>query len=275
MTTSTTKLIAVLAVSAGLLTTGTVLAKGSPGKSGGSSHSTSNGSNSKNSSTFNTFKLNTNSSNSSNHSTSVSGISKKPVTISQTFKKQDSNKDHKNSGLGISLNSVKKDNHSKDIFKKDNSKDFFCKKDHCKDFWWDWCYSKNSCYPYYFGCYYPTYSCYDYCLPSYTTCSYTVSLPVVENVQPARSLVSVGSILMINGQAFGNVAGGARLSLNGMALPIEVVEWTPAAVKVRMPQLEMGGVTPAEIEVFRGDGSLASKTPIDLTSSAGPLALGR
>ena len=70
---------------------------------------------------------------------------------------------------------------------------------------------------------------------------------------------------MVNGQAFGNEAGGARLSINGMAMPIEVLEWTPAGVKVRMPQLEINGVTPAEIEVFRGDGSLASKTPIDLT----------
>ena len=80
---------------------------------------------------------------------------------------------------------------------------------------------------------------------------------------------------MINGQAFGNVAGGARLSLNGMALPIEVLEWTPAGVKIRLPQLQINGVTPAEIEVIRGDGSLASKTPIDLTGSAAPLAFGR
>jgi hypothetical protein len=264
MITPTTKLIAALAVSAGLLTTNAVFAKN--GGNGGN-HSQSQ----KTSSPLKTFKLNSTST-LSNHSNSISGISKKPAfTLSQNVKKQDFNfkkvdinKDHKNSPLGISLNSMKKDNHSKD---------FFCKKDNkC---WFDWCYSKNHCYPYYFGCYSPLYSCYDYCTPIYTTCNYTVSLPLVENVQPARSLVSVGSILMINGQAFGNVAGGARLSLGGMAMPIEVLEWTPAGVKVRMPQLEINGVTPAEIEVFRGDGSVASKTPIDLTGSAAPLALGR
>jgi hypothetical protein len=42
-----------------------------------------------------------------------------------------------------------------------------------------------------------------------------------------------------------------------------------------LPQLEIAGVTPAEIEVIRGDGSLASKTPIDLSGSAAPLAIAR
>jgi hypothetical protein len=80
---------------------------------------------------------------------------------------------------------------------------------------------------------------------------------------------------MINGQAFGPQAGGARLHVNGMAMPIEVLEWTPAGVKIRLPQLEIAGVTAAEIEVIRGDGSLASKTPIDLTGSPAPLAFNR
>jgi hypothetical protein len=60
-----------------------------------------------------------------------------------------------------------------------------------------------------------------------------------------------------------------------MAMPIEVLEWTPAGVKVRLPQIEINGVTPAEIEVIRGDGSLASKTPIDLTGSPSPVAFNR
>src|SRR5258706_293598 len=122
--------IAALAISAGLLTNA-VFAKGGTGSGGNHSQSQ------KASSTFNTFKLNTN-----NNSNSISGISKKPITLSQTFKKQDFNfkkldinKDHKNSPLGISVNSLKKDNH----------KDMFCKKDNkC---WFDWCYSKNHCYP--------------------------------------------------------------------------------------------------------------------------------
>src|SRR6185503_20630077 len=100
MTTSTTKLIAALAISAGLLTTNAALAKGGSGKSGGgSSHSMSSG-NSHKSSSFNALKLNSNNSNSSNHSTSMSGISKKNLTLNSNFKKQDFNKDLKKNGIG-------------------------------------------------------------------------------------------------------------------------------------------------------------------------------
>jgi hypothetical protein len=268
MITSTTKLIAAFAISAGLLIPGTTLAKGGPGKSGGSASNRS--SVQKSMSNFNSFKLNSNVNKSLNlgHSNSISGISKKPVTLSQSFKKQDFNfkkvdinKDHKNSPLGISVNSLKKDNH----------KDLFCKKDNkC---WSDWWFSKNHCYPYYFGCYYPLY---DYCTPTYTTCNYTCSsLEMLPSVQPNRTLVAVGSSLMVNGQAFGTSPGGARLRISGMALPIEVLEWTPAGVTVRLPQIEITGVTPAEIEVFRGDGSLAAKTPVELTASPNQLVLGR
>ena len=113
----------------------------------------------------------------------------------------------------------------------------------------DWCYSKNYCYPYYFGCYYPIYSCY---YPLYllrllhpdvhgNSGNYSGSLTVLQNVQPSRTLVAVGSILMVNGQAFGDKAGGARLRISGMAMPIEVLEWTPAGVKVRLPQVEITG----------------------------------
>jgi IPT/TIG domain len=310
MITSSTKLIAALAISAGLLTASAALAKSGPGKSGSGGNRNMSQKSSSNVSAFkfnsNNFvkksnnitgiskkplTLSSNNNNWKNHSNNISGISKKNLTLSQNFKKQDFNfkkqdfnfkkqdlnvkkqdfnfkkldfnKDHKNSPLGISLHSLKKDNH----------KDFFCKKDNkC---WYDWCYPKSHCFPY-FGCYFPTYGCYDYYTPTYTTCNYSCSTPIVlQNVQPPRTVVAVGSILMVNGQAFGAQPGGARLRINGMAMPIEVLEWTPAGVKVRLPQIEITSITPAEIEVFRGDGSLASTTPVDLTASPAPLAFGR
>jgi hypothetical protein len=46
-------------------------------------------------------------------------------------------------------------------------------------------------------------------------------------------------------------------------------------VKVRLPQIEIAGVTPAEIEVIRGDGSLAAKSPVDLTGMPGQVAFNR
>src|SRR3954452_2731399 len=198
MITSKTKLIAVLAISAGLLTSSDAVAKNGGGHGGGNSGSFKSGSN------FTAFKMNTNTTGLNNHTNSISSISKKPITLNQTFKKQDFNKDHKNSPLGISLNSTKSDKKFDKFFDKKldkkfdkNSKDFFCKKDNkC---WFDWCYPKNHCYPYYFGCYYPLFSCYDYCTPTYTTCNYTCSsLAVLPNVEPSRTLVSVGSVLLIN-----------------------------------------------------------------------------
>ena len=305
---SSTNLIAVLAITAGLLTS-TAMAKGKGGGGNGGNHSSRSSSSmslgsSNKSGSVKSFKLNSNNGNSSNHSNSISGISKKNLNLSQNFKKQDFNKDHKNSPLGISVNSIKKDNHSKDIFKKDYSKDmfkknfskdFFCKKDYCKkDFWWDSCYSKNYCYPYNFGCYFPTYSCYspsycytptiyDYCLPAYTTCnygsygSYVGSVNVLSNVnvEPSRTPVAVGSVLVVNGQAFGNNGGGARLRISGIAMAIEVLEWTPVGVTVRLPMVEINGGTPADIEVIRGDGSLAAKTAVVLVAPNEQVAFGR
>ena len=44
---------------------------------------------------------------------------------------------------------------------------------------------------------------------------------------------------------------GARLQFSGMLLSIEVVEWTPSAVKVRLPQVELTSDAIADIEVLR------------------------
>ncbi len=301
MQTSTTKLIAILATAASLLATSAAMAKG-PSKGGGGNNGGSRRGSSRMSSmskhSSNSFKLSGNN-NSKNHSISSSMSSKKGITLSQTFKKQDLNKNlNKNgNGLGIALgNNSKFDKKFDKKFdpkfdkKFDNySKDFFFKKNN--KFWFDPWYSKKNCYPYYFGCYYPTYSCYspsfcyyplyscyNYCTPTYTSLNYSNysgSLTVSQTVAPSRTQVPVGSVLLVNGQAFGDKAGGARLRLSGMAMPIEVLEWTATGVKVRLPQLEITGNTPAEIEVLRGDGSLASKTAVELTASSEQLALGR
>jgi hypothetical protein len=301
MKTSTTKMIAIIATAAGLLMTSTTLAKG-PSKSGGnngarmsSMHSTSSG---KSAGSFQLSNKNFSGSAMSSKKLSSSPLSSKKFTssqlginqinnkknLSQTFKKQDFNKDKfKNGGINVVLGN-KFDKFDK-LKNGKNSKDFLFKKDNC---WFDWCYpKKNYCFPNYFGCYpsygcyyplyscYPTYNCYDYGTPTYISNNYNSSITQLTNAEPSRTRVAVGSVLMVNGQAFGDKAGGARLRVSGMAMPIEVLEWTPAAVKVRLPQVEITGVTPAEIEVFRGDGSLASKTAVELTASSEQLALGR
>jgi hypothetical protein len=85
--------------------------------------------------------------------------------------------------------------------------------------------------------------------------------------------VAVGSTLVLDGQEFGNEQGVARLRVAGLALPVEVLEWTTSSAKIRLPKFEVTGATTAEIEVLRADGSLASKSSIQLTPAADRLAL--
>jgi hypothetical protein len=193
---------------------------------------------------------------------STSHISPKPI-LSGTLLNKNNNGNFKVTFGGNPPKKLDSMKSSKDFSKKD----FHCYKDYC---YWNHC-----SYPWYYGCYYPTYSCYDYSYPIYS--SYTVASPIaVLPIAPAtRTRVALGSMLMLNGQAFGDKPGGARLRISGMALPIEVVEWTPSAVKVRLPLVELAGVTPADIEVVRVDGSLASKTPVELTPPAEQLAIGQ
>lgn len=92
--------------------------------------------------------------------------------------------------------------------------------------------------------------------------------------EPALPKVSVGSTLLVDGQVFGEEKGVARLRVSGLSLPIEVLEWTNSSAKIRLPEVEVTSPTKAEIEVLRADGSLASKSGIELTPAETKLALG-
>jgi hypothetical protein len=212
----------------------------------------------------NTFKVNNNISNinSTSHS-NISTLSSKNLNVGQVFKKQGNNPISLSNNFSLNKNKSLKIDKKVDFFCKDKN---FCKNNKC-------CY--NFCYPWYFGCHN---TCYNFCYPSYCyptySCNYVESLPVVSVAGPTRVRVVLGSVIMLNGQTFGSQPGGVRLRVSGMALPIQVVEWTPNAVKAQLPQFELTGVTLADIEVVRPDGSLASKTPVELTASQS-LALGR
>jgi hypothetical protein len=92
---------------------------------------------------------------------------------------------------------------------------------------------------------------------------------------PPRAKVAVGSTLLVDGQTFGDKSGSARLSVSGLSLPVEVLEWTTGAVKIRLPKLDVTSSAPADLEVVRADGSLASKTGVELTTSSVQVALGK
>jgi hypothetical protein len=82
----------------------------------------------------------------------------------------------------------------------------------------------------------------------------------------------VGSTLVLDGQTFGEQPGVARLRVSGLSLPVEVIEWTNASTKVRLPKVELTSPTKVEIEVLRADGSLAATSAIELTPVADRLA---
>jgi hypothetical protein len=108
--------------------------------------------------------------------------------------------------------------------------------------------------------------------PASFTSPVSIAKPVVE--QP-RTKVAVGSTLLVDGQTFGDKTGVARLHVSGLALPVEVIEWANSAVKIRLPKVELTSAANADIEVLRADGSLASKTAVELVSPSVQVAISR
>jgi hypothetical protein len=79
---------------------------------------------------------------------------------------------------------------------------------------------------------------------------------------------------MLDGQSLGDEKGSVMLRVNGLALPVDVLDWSADAARIRMPSVDIDGAMKADIEVVRADGSLASRTAIELTPAATRLALG-
>jgi len=98
-----------------------------------------------------------------------------------------------------------------------------------------------------------------------------VSKPSVEEALPK---IAAGSTLQIDGQVLGEAQGTVRLRVSGLVFPVDVVEWTTNSAKVRLPELELTAPTKAELEVLRSDGSLASKSGVELTPTGDRLAIG-
>ena len=63
-----------------------------------------------------------------------------------------------------------------------------------------------------------------------------------------------------------------RLRISGVAMPVEVVEWSADSTKIRLPKLDVAEATKAELEVVRADGTLASTNAISLTTAATSVA---
>jgi hypothetical protein len=99
-----------------------------------------------------------------------------------------------------------------------------------------------------------------------------IAAPATTASEPERVSVPTGSTLKLEGEKLGSEAGVVRLRISGVAMPVEVVEWSADSTKVRLPKLDVTDATKAELEVVRADGTVASTNAISLTSAAGSVA---
>jgi hypothetical protein len=102
-------------------------------------------------------------------------------------------------------------------------------------------------------------------------------VPVAKQVvpqEPTLPRVAIGSTLMLDGESLGTEKGIVRLQINGMTVPVEVIEWTAGTVKAQLPKMELTRAVKAELEVLRADGSVASNSAIELTPAETRVALG-
>jgi hypothetical protein len=89
--------------------------------------------------------------------------------------------------------------------------------------------------------------------------------PVVEAPRPK---VTIGSTLVVDGQPFGQKQGAARLRVGGASLKIQILKWTAGSVKIRLPNLDLDSSVKGDIEVLKADGSLASRTPVEVSAAS-------
>jgi hypothetical protein len=92
--------------------------------------------------------------------------------------------------------------------------------------------------------------------------------------EPTLVQVPAGSTLMLDIESLGTERGSVRLRLGSLSLPVAVMEWTPASVKVELPKMELSRSVKSSLEVVRADGSVVSQSAIELTPAATQLALG-
>ena len=110
--------------------------------------------------------------------------------------------------------------------------------------------------------------------PSTNSTAKFAQQPTITVSEPLPA-IAAGSLVTLDGQTFGNDKGTVRLNVGGTMLPVEIVEWTLNSTKVRLPLANVAAATKAELEVVRADGSLASKSAIELTPATTGLALGK
>jgi hypothetical protein len=108
--------------------------------------------------------------------------------------------------------------------------------------------------------------------PAVAAAPTTIAAAVAPAPEIERMSVPTGSTLQLDGEKLGSDTGVVRLRISNVAFPVEVVEWSADSTKIRLPKLDVGAATKAELEVLRADGSLVSTNAIELTAPATGLA---
>lgn len=127
---------------------------------------------------------------------------------------------------------------------------------------WPW----PTCYPCDPCCKPIIITCPTYCDPYCQTVVYSqpaVTQVVVKEVEKLMQ-VPVGSTLVLQAQNLGTNAGQVMLQVDKVGLGALVNEWKNESVNTTLPMLGIAGPTPAQIVIFKADGSVASSLNVEL-----------
>jgi hypothetical protein len=137
-----------------------------------------------------------------------------------------------------------------------------------------WYYSHKPYYNKYYS--YPYVRYYSQPVPVVVNTPVITTAPTADiSVLPediARTQVPMGGTLLLSGQAFGGGTGSARLVIANRAFAVQVLNWSDTGVKIQLPKLTGGSTLQGDLEVLRADGSLASKSAIELIPVTADLA---
>jgi hypothetical protein len=91
-----------------------------------------------------------------------------------------------------------------------------------------------------------------------------VNSPVAPTADAAPVELSPGMQLTLGGASFGATPGQAGMKVGELVLAVEVVQWQPSQVVVRLPNAQIARAVSAELVVTRSDATVARAVPFEL-----------
>ncbi|WP_197524834.1 hypothetical protein, partial [Botrimarina hoheduenensis] len=90
--------------------------------------------------------------------------------------------------------------------------------------------------------------------------------PVIKPASKLRTAteLTVGSTVTAPARFLGSEVGAVFLRVGPACLECQIVAWSPNAVTFIVPNMGLGPITAAELEIVRGDGDTMRKYPVEL-----------